>query len=153
MEIQYVLNKDNTATVTKIPDPAAVIRIPGAIDGHLVTALGSDIIPRGVKSRPREIHLPDTLCSIGSHALDDLRYLSKLTLPEGLAEIGDFGIFTCPDLTELYVPASVRVFGRCAFGYMYEHGRAYPLHYFTLLCEPDSPAREFAQKNQISWKE
>lgn len=152
MEIQYVLKEDRTLAITRISQPEPVIRIPASIDGRPVTALGSDIIPPGVKTRVREIYLPDTLCSIGSRALNDLRYLSRLVLPSGLAEIGDFGIFTCPDLTELYVPASVQTFGRCAFGYMYEHGRAYRLNYFTLLCEQDSPARRFAEENQLAWK-
>lgn len=152
MEIQYIIKEDDTLAVTLIPQPDPVIHIPAEIDGRPVTSLGSDIIPLGVKTRVRELYLPDTLCSIGSRALNDLRYLSKLVLPEGLAEIGDFGIFTCPDLTELYIPASVHAFGRCAFGYMYEHGRAYRLNYFTLLCEPDSPARRFAEENQLVWK-
>lgn len=152
MNMTYQLKDDGTAILTKIPQPEAAIFLPSSIDGHTITEIGSDIIPPGVKSRVREIHLPSTVTTISNKAFNDLRYLHTLTLPESLTEIKDFGIFTCPDLTRLHIPASVTRLGAYAFGYMYEHGRAYKLNYFTLLCEPNSAAQIFAEENGISYE-
>lgn len=152
MNIEYRLKDDGTAAVTKIAKPEALVEIPAEIDGHTVTELDSDFIPFGVKTTVREIILPETIRKIGTRAFNDMRYLKKLNLPESLTEIDDFGIFTCPDLVELFIPESVTAFGQRAFGYMYEHGRAYKLNYFTLLCIKGSPAHKFAEENQIKFQ-
>lgn len=152
IEFEYQCKEDGSLKLTAIPKPEPVIEIPPAIDGHQITEIGTDFIPFGVKSIVREIILPDTVKVIDTKAFHDLRYLKKLVLPESLETIRDFGIFTCPDLTELYIPASVTNFGNYAFGYMYEHGRAYKMHYFTLLCRENSGAMKFAAENKIDFE-
>lgn len=152
MNLDYIIREDGSAVITKISEPCAVMELPASIDGHPVVEVGTDIIPMGKKSIAREIRLPNTLIRIAPHAFNDLRYLKKLDIPQGLREISDFGIFTCPDLTELYIPSSVVDFGQCAFGYMYEHARAYKLNYFTLVCEKDSAAQKFAEENGIEYR-
>lgn len=152
MKLEYYINDDKTAVITRIPEPEAVIVLPSVIEGCPVTEIGTEVISLGKKSIAREIILPETLTRISERAFSDLRYLKKLSIPKGLLEIADFGIFTCPDLTELYIPASVVTFGQCAFGYMYEHARAYKLNYFTLLCEKDSPAERFAEEQAIVYR-
>jgi len=152
MEIEYIIKEDGSAAITKIPEPESILQIPQVLDGHRVTELCEDFIPFGVKSRVRQVHLPESVEKIGSRAFRDMRWLKELTLPDSLVEIDRFGIYTCPDLTELYIPSSVKTFGACAFGYMYEHGRAYKLNYFTLLCEEDSPAKKFAEENGLRFQ-
>ncbi len=152
MKINYQIKSDNTVIITGIPEPEAVMILPELLDDCPVTEIGSDVIPLGVKSVAREIVLPPTIKKIGSRAFNDLRYLKKLSLPEGLLEISDFGIFTCPDLTHLWIPTSVKIFGNYAFGYMYEHGRAYRLNYFTLHCSKGSAAEKFAMENRIIYE-
>lgn len=152
MKFEYQMQPQSRAILTSIPDPEPVIHIPDTLDSFPVTEIGSDIIPMGVKSIACEIILPDTVTRIGARAFHDLRYLKRLTIPESVQSIGDFGIFTCPDLTELYIPGSVTAFGDYAFGYMYEHGRAYRLNYFTLLCKEDSAAYHFAVQNKIKFR-
>lgn len=151
MKIDYAIKKDHTAVITGIPEPEAVMMLPELLDDFPVTEIGPDIIPMGTKSIAREIILPPTVKSIGSRAFNDLRYLKRLILPDSLLEISDFGIFTCPDLTHLWIPASVKNLGNYAFGYMYEHGRAYRLNYFTLHCSRGSAAEKFAVKNHIGY--
>ena len=152
MQLEYDIWDDKTAVITRIPQPEAVIVLPSFVEGCPVTEIGTDVISLGKKSIAREIVLPETLIKISERAFTDLRYLKKLSLPAGLKEIADFGIFTCPDLTELYIPASVVTFGQCAFGYMYEHARAYKLNYFTLLCEKDSQAEKYAKEQKIVYR-
>lgn len=152
MKFEYRINPQGCAALTSIPNPESVIHIPDTLGSCPVAEIGSDIIPMGVKSVAREIILPDTVTRIGVRAFNDLRYLKKLMIPEGVQSIENFGIFTCPDLTELYIPESVTTFGDYAFGYMYEHGRAYRLNYFTLLCAEDSAAYHFAVQNKIKFR-
>lgn len=152
MKLEYDIRDDATAIITGIPEPEAVIILPSAIESCPVTEIGTDVISLGKKSIAREIILPDTLKKIAQRAFSDLRYLKKLSIPDGVKEIADFGIFTCPDLTELFIPASVTDLGQCAFGYMYEHARAYKLNYFTLLCKTDSAAEHYAKDNGITYR-
>ena len=152
MKINYEIKEDNTVIITGLPEPEAIMVLPESLENRPVTEIGEDFIPLGVKSIAREIVLPATVKKIGVRAFNDLRYLKKLTLPEGLLEIADFGIFTCPDLTHLWIPSSVKTFGAHAFGYMYEHGRAYKLNYFTLHCSPGSAAAQFADENGICFE-
>lgn len=152
MKFEYQINPQDCAVLTSIPNPESIIHIPDTLGSCPVAEIGSDIIPMGVKSIAREIILPDTVTRIGVRAFNDLRYLRKLTIPESVQSIENFGIFTCPDLTELYIPRSVTAFGDYAFGYMYEHGRAYRLNYFTLLCAEDSAAHDFAVQNKIKFQ-
>lgn len=152
MKFEYLISESGCASLLSIPEPRAEILIPDTLGGCPVTEIGSDVIPMGVKSIAREIIVPDTVTRIGARAFNDLRYLKKLQLPDSLKEIAEFGIFTCPDLTELFIPSSVTSFGDCAFGFMYEHGRSYRLNYFTLLCEEGSAAHAFAEEHNIDFR-
>lgn len=152
MQFEYMQKDNHTAVLTAIPQPEATISLPTQIGDFTITEIGTDVIPLGVKSIAREIILPDTITVIGRRAFNDLRYLKRLIIPTSVTRIEEFGIYTCPDLTELYIPSSVTEFGRCAFGYMYEHGRAYKLNYFTLLCDAGSAAEAFAKENDIDYR-
>lgn len=152
MEINYEVKDDGTARITEIPKPEATVEIPAEIDGYRITEVGENFVPFGTKTKVREIILPDTVTKINARAFNDMRYLRKLHLPESIKEIDEFGIFTCPDLVELFIPQSVTTFGKYAFGYMYEHGRAYKLNYFTLLCKEGSDAHRFALEHNIDVK-
>ena len=152
MKFHHMTKCDGTVILTHITEPDPLIRIPPFIDDRPVTEIGTDLIQLGVRTIPREIILPHTLKKIQRKAFYDLRYLKALYLPTGLQEIDDFGIFTCPDLTTLTVPSSVKILGTCAVGYMYEHGRAYRLNYFTLLCEKNSSAQLFAEENDLNYQ-
>lgn len=149
MKLDYLIREDGTAVITGIPEPEAVMTLPASIEGCPVAEIGTDIISLGKKSIAREITLPETVGKIAEKAFCDLRYLKKLSIPDSVREISDFAIFTCPDLVELHIPSSVTIIGQYAFGYMYEHARAYKLNYFTLLCEKGSAAEKFAIDNGI----
>lgn len=93
MQLEYDIRDDKTAVITRIPQPEAVIVLPSFVEGCPVTEIGTDVISLGKKSIAREIVLPETLIKISERAFTDLRYLKKLSLPAGLKEIADFGIF------------------------------------------------------------
>lgn len=152
MEIKYSLNTDNTITIIQILDPTDTINIPPAINGYTVTAIGRDIIPMGTKSKVKSISLPNTIKLIDSYAFNDLRYLKRLSIEEGIEEIATFGIYTCPDLLEIKIPASIKTLGEYSFGYMYEHARSYKQNYFTVICKEGSRAYQYAKENNLTFK-
>lgn len=152
MNFEFIVKEDNTATITKVIEPEAFIIIPSILEGHVVNEIGEDIIPMGSKTTVQNIILPQTIEKIGIKAFNDLRYLKTLILNEGLKEIGNYGIYTVPDLAEIYIPESVTTFGTCAVGYFYEHGRSYKHRYFTLVCDKDSAAENYCKENEINYK-
>ncbi len=152
MNFEFITKKDGTSMLTRINDPEAFIIIPATWENHVVNEIGEDIIPMGSKTAVQNIILPNTIEKIGIKAFNDLRYLKTLILNEGLKEIADYGIFTVPDLAEIYIPESVTTFGTCAVGYFYEHGRSYKHRYFTLVCDKDSVAENYCKENEINYK-
>jgi hypothetical protein len=148
MRFEYDIMRDGDARITSVIAPESEVVIPDEIDGYMVSCIGTDFIPED-KSSVSSIILPDTIRSLEPEAVIDLHYLKKLKLNSGLKEIGERGIYTCPDLLELFVPSTVETFGEYSVGYMYEHGRSYRLRYFMMLCSKDSPAEKYAEDNFI----
>lgn len=152
MKFEFKVKEDGTAVLTNIADPEPFIIIPAELEGHVVNEIGTDVIPKGYKTTVQNIILPQTIEKIGPHAFETLHYLKTLILNEGLKEIGEYGIYTCPDLAEIYIPESVTEFGKCAVGFYYEHGRSYRHRYFTLVCDKDSAAEKYSAENEINYK-
>ena len=152
MNFEYIVKENGKATITKINEPESFIIIPALIDDYIVDELGENIVPMGTKSVVQNIILPQSVKKIGNHCFDDLRYLKTLILNEGLEEIGERAIYTCPDLVEIYIPETVETFGECAVGFTYEHGRSYKQRYFTLVCDEGSPAEKFCKENEVNYK-
>lgn len=150
MKFLYELTKNDTARITCIERPAEVIEFPEIIDGYKVTEIGSDVVPEG-KSTVHKIIMPCSVRTLADEAILDMHYLKEMILNEGLEEIGDRGIYTCPDLLKLQIPASVKKLGEYSVGFMYEHGRSYRLQYFVMQCEDNSAAKSYADENEINY--
>jgi hypothetical protein len=148
MKYKYEIVDADAAMITEVTEPQEEIVFPGVIDGHNVVAIGSDVIPED-KSKVLRIKLPGSVRALHDEAFLDLHYLKSLELNEGLMVLGDRAIYTCPDLLELYVPASVKVMGDHSVGFMYEHGRSYRLRYFVMVCQADTAASRFAEAGEI----
>ncbi len=112
-DYRYTLNADGTAVVTGYTGLGGVAQVPGTLDGHPVTAIGSNAFYGcdGLAS----ITLPDGLQSIGASAFEACGSLASITLPEGLREIGDDAFWNCTDLTSLTLPKGLRSIGNGAF--------------------------------------
>lgn len=66
--------------------------------------------------------------------------------------LDEYAIYTCPNLTELFIPFAVKEIGKFAFGYTYEHTRNYRLNYFSLKCEQNPVAEQFPIQNHITYE-
>ena len=152
MNFEFIVKENGNAVITKVNEPESFIIFPAEIEGHVVEELGENIIPPGTKSVVQNIILPQSVKKLGAHCFDDLHYLKTLILNEGLEEIGERAIYTCPDLVEIYIPETVENFGECAVGFTYEHGRSYKQRYFTLVCDKGSAAEKFCKDREINYK-
>ncbi|MBQ8214043.1 MAG: leucine-rich repeat protein, partial [Clostridia bacterium] len=86
--ITYVLRNDNTAIAVAFDGKVTEVVI--GVEGYTVTALGKDLF----KNRTA---------------------LTKVTLPEGLTEIGDYAFYGCTRLKALNQPTTLQSIGSYAF--------------------------------------
>lgn len=92
-EYQFVVNSNNTVTITKYTGDGGYIEIPATIDGKKVTAIGN--------------------MTFG--AFQDCTTLVSVVIPEGIISILDNTFYSCSNLKTVTIPASVTVIRHCAF--------------------------------------
>ena len=86
---RYVLRPDGTAEVTRYFGEEEDLVIPAVLDGHPVTAVG--------------------LLELWTV------YVTSVTIPEGVTEIGPFAFEECYDLEEVRLPSTLRSIGQSSF--------------------------------------
>lgn len=98
--------------------PDAVLRIPDAIDGVPVVAIG-DYAFQDCYELTGSVVLPGTVTRVGSGAFFGCSGLDgTLVIPASVTHIGDFAFFECFSLTGgLTLPASVDSVGESAFAF------------------------------------
>lgn len=77
--------------------------------------------------------------------------LRSIEFPENITDIGDHAFFGCGDLSGTYIPPTVTAIGKDAIGrhYSIRNGRTENISGFTLSCDSDSAAAEYAEKHSI----
>ena len=95
-----------------------------------------------------QIKLPDTLKTIGGSAFLECN-LSSIELPDGLEEIGSFGLCSGGNLKSVTIPASVKTLGKYAVGY---YGVGYVEDDFTINCYTGTEAHRYAVANGINYE-
>lgn len=93
-DYQFVLNRDNTLTITKYLGSERLVEIPAEIDGKAVTAIGT---------------------TLGQGAFQDCSKIVRVTIPEGVTEIQSKAFYGCSNLSLVYISASVQRLDRQAF--------------------------------------
>ncbi len=94
-EYQFVVNSDNTVTITKYTGDGGYIEIPATIDGKKVTAIGNTLNETG--------------------AFEDCNTLTSVIIPDGVIVIQDRAFKGCINLKWVTIPASVTLIGNSAF--------------------------------------
>ena len=135
-DYSYTVKADGTAEITGYSGSGTNITVPDELDGHDVTAIGSEAFMEN--EQLKSVGLPDSVSSIGSRAFSgcismknvktgsglrsigyrafyDCISLSGVTIPEGVAGIGDSAFRGCKSLTAISVPGSVERIGSYAF--------------------------------------
>ena len=102
-DYQYYTD-NNGAVIKKYTGTAAVVTIPGEIDGNKVYAIDSYAFDKN--SNLTSVTFPDSLERIGSHAFRGCTTLTSVKFNEGLKVIGNYA-FTDTAVTEVSLPSTL----------------------------------------------
>jgi len=91
----------------------------------------------------QELHLPNTVKTIAPAAFVGCLNLQNITLPEGITVINPQLFYYCEKLETIFLPKSVTNIGVQAF---------FECKKLTLLCEKDSFAHKYAERNFLPFK-
>lgn len=95
--------------------PGASLAIPSEVDGVPVTRVGLGGFAVGLPDEVTSLDVPGTVTTIDDNAFKDHEKLTRVTLHEGLEEVGDNAFQGC-SLEDLSLPEGLRTVGDNAFG-------------------------------------
>lgn len=130
-----------------------VYNIPEGVVGIADSALSSRYF-RQDQEHLIGVTLPSTLQYIGNAAFRGCTNLTEITLPEGVAAIGE-GAFAKTGLTSLTIPAATVYIGEYAMGYSYNSEISQycdPSADFTVIGYEDSAAQDYALENGFAFR-
>ena len=122
--------EDETLIITNYRGKQTKITVPAKIGKSAVTAIGKEAFSP-FRSR---------VC----HGREFFRTITEITLPDGIAEIGEMAVDSCLALTTVVVPKSVSVIGKAAFA---------NCKGLTVTVERGSYAEEYCRENDVKFEE
>ena len=116
--LTYILNNDETATVSACDPTVTSIKIPSNVESngqtYTVTSIGNYAFWNC--SVLTSVDIPDSVTSIGNSAFSLCSGLTSVDIPDSVTSIGVFAFRGCSSLTEVTIPDSVTSIGGFAFG-------------------------------------
>ena len=113
----YVLYKDNTATITKYKGSDMKLVVPETVtyndNDYIITQIGDNAFQGN--DDLYLVELPETIVTIGQYAFEGCSNLISINLPDGLAEIGNYVFSSCYNLNNIVIPNSVEIIRDYAF--------------------------------------
>lgn len=109
----YILEENGKITVDCLNSQLETVELPAQIDGYAVTGLADGCFDDC--EFLTEISLPDGLVEIGDGAFYDCIKLTEITLPETVTTIGSDAFSGCTALSEITIPESVTEIRSYAF--------------------------------------
>ena len=121
----YKKREDETLCITGYKSEEKKVDVPLRIGKNAVTVIGKEAfstVKRGRSAYQRQIlnqiidiHLPESVTSVGESAFFGCSSLTSITIPKSVRSIGK-GVFSgCSSLTSIEIPESVVKIGQCAF--------------------------------------
>ena len=102
---KYAILQDGTGKIVKYLKEEGAVKIPVALDGHPVTAIGERAF--FFKDSITSIEIPDTVTDIGSESFYGTG-IKEVTIPEAVVRIGNRAFGHCLNLERLFIPQNVR---------------------------------------------
>jgi hypothetical protein len=110
----YLVNFDNTVTITNYTGSDGAVSIPATINNMTVTTIGNGENSVFSNTSATGVTLPANVTSIGGFAFAGPNHLTSVTLEDRLTNIGEFAFSQC-GLTTIAIPGSVTSVGIAAF--------------------------------------
>lgn len=104
-DYQFVVNHDNTITITKYTGQDISIEILGEIDGKKVTAIGNTSKESGAfqdSTTLVSVVIPDGVTEIQDNAFQGCTSLKTVKVPASVIHLGNYAFYNCPELTTVY---------------------------------------------------
>ncbi|SEK73587.1 leucine-rich repeat protein [Ruminococcus albus] len=106
-DYKYILREDGTAEIVEGHFSADEVKIPGEINGAVVTSIGEDAFDCNYFVYVKSVVIPDSVTEIKEGAFAYCRYLESITLSKNLKCIGSNAFFGCELLNSIDIPDSV----------------------------------------------
>ncbi len=143
-DYEYEILGDGTAEITKYNGSAENLTILTKIAGKTVTSIGDSAFSRNYSIK--KVTLPDGVKNIGVCAFE-YSTLTKITIPDSVTSIGNYAFLGCTDLKSVKVSKSVTDIGAFAFFYLW-NGHFYELFPGCTLYVYKGSAAETYAKNE-----
>ena len=109
----YVINEDESCTITYYTGNLANVTIPSTIYGHKVKKIGSETFNRNESIK--SVILPEGITQIAETSFANCENLKSISLPSTLKYIGIGAFAYCTNLDNIIVPDDVDYIGQYAF--------------------------------------
>ena len=109
---EYTVASDSTACIAKCPDDPRVLDIPSTLEGHTVTAIGPHAFCTCYKLE--RATMPNTLAEIGEYAFMNTA-LEEFTAPNSLQAVEKNAFYKCVRLARVALNEGLREIGENAF--------------------------------------
>ena len=112
-QFDYMTNVDNTVTITGYTGPPWAVTIPTNINGLTVTSIGAGALDniRNLTS----VIIPNSITTIGDSAFSNCDSLTNVSIPNSVTNIGASAFEFCTSLTTIKTPNSVPIISEDAF--------------------------------------
>ena len=106
-DYKYILREDGTAEIVEGHFSADEVKIPGEINGAVVTSIGEDAFACNYYVHVKSVVIPDSVTVIKDYAFAHCENLESVTLSKNLKCIGSNAFFGCELLNSIVIPDSV----------------------------------------------
>ncbi len=143
---------NRTATVISYMGTDKDIVIPEKIGGMDVVGFYERFYTEGMApAEVNSITVPGVIKAIPDHCFDQYSGLTKVTLNDGVEEIGKNAFCNCDKLTEISLPASIKTIGDHALGYSETDSGIVPIDGFTIYGYSGTAAETYANANGFNF--
>ncbi len=102
----YIIRQDKKVHIRKYKGDESKVVVPAEIDGIAVYSVGRDLFDKSEKIE--KVTLSEGIKQIGDYGFDGLKNLKEIVLPSTMKTIKNFAFQGCSSLKEVIIPESVK---------------------------------------------
>ena len=144
----YTVLEDGTAAISGYCGESSVVNIPQMLDGYTVT----EIAPFSFNfSDITELHMPDSVLTVGNLAFAYCRSLEKVTFSQNLKNIVAWAFSVCDNLKSVTLPQNIENIDTGALGYTIVEENTVKIEGFTIYGYAGTVAQTYAEQNGFTF--